>query len=118
MNDSQREFAETLKNKYQEEVDSLFFKINRNGMFAFLGVGMAIAIFGIGGELSGNEITDNLVGVLSGASVVVNAVSGVKRIVEREALKQRIREIEYDLEMDALSTEKPKLYQKTINDQK
>ena len=40
----------------------------------------------------------------------------IKRIVRKEALEQRIREIEYDLEMASLSTDKPKVYQKTIND--
>ena len=39
-----------------------------------------------------------------------------KRIVRKEALEQRIREIEYDLAMDEQSTEKPKIYQKSVND--
>lgn len=118
MNEQQREFAEKQKEEYQSLVNDLYFKINRNGLFAFLGFGMAVAILGIGGELTNNEIIDNLVGVTSGASVIVNCVSGVKRIVEREALKQRIREIDYDLTMDSLSTDRPKVYQKTINDKK
>ena len=77
---------------------------------------MAIAIFAIGGELTTNEIVDNLIGITSGASVIVNGISAVKRIVRKEALEQRIREIEYDLAMDELSTEKPKIYQKSVND--
>ena len=118
MNEQQREYAEKLKEEYQTIINDLYFKINRNGMFAFLGLGMALAIFSIGGELTNNEVIDNLVGVTSGASVVVNSICAVKRIVEREHLKQRVREIDYDLTMDELSTEKPKVYQKTINDKK
>lgn len=118
MNEQQKEFAEGLIAEYQEEVNDLYFKINRNGVFAFCGLGMAIAIFAIGGELTSNEIIDNLIGVTSGASVVVNGISAVKRIIRREALQQRIREIDYDLAMDSLSTDKPKVYQKTNNDKK
>lgn len=118
MNEQQREYAEKLKEEYQAIVNDLYFKINRNGMFAFLGFGMAFAILGIGGELTTNEVIDNFIGVTSGASVIVNAISAVKRIVERETLKQRIREIDYDLTMDELSAERPKVYQKTINDKK
>lgn len=84
--------------------------------FAFCGLGMSIAIFAIGGDLTTNEIVDNLIGITSGASVIVNGISAVKRIVRKEALEQRIREIEYDLAMDELSTDKQKIYQKSIND--
>lgn len=118
MNEQQRQLAEQLINEYQNETNDLYYKINRNGVFAFCGLGMAIAIFAVGGELTTNEIVDNLIGITSGASVIVNGISAVKRIVRKEALEQRIREIEYDLAMDELSTDKPKVYQKTINDKK
>lgn len=116
MNEQQRKLAEKLIDDYQNDANDLYYKINRNGVFAFCGLGMAIAIFAIGGELTTNEIVDNLIGITSGASVIVNGISAVKRIVRKEALEQRIREIEYDLAMDELSTDKPKIYQKSIND--
>ena len=118
MNEQQREYARNLKEEYQKTVLDLYYKINRNGVFAFCGLGMSIAIFAIGGELTPYEALDNFIGVLSGASVIVNGISAVKRICEREALKQRIREIEYDLKMDELSIEKPKVYTKTQFDKK
>lgn len=116
MNEQQRKYAEKLILDYQNESNELYYKINRNGVFAFCGLGMAIAIFAIGGELTTSEIADNLIGITSGATVIINGISAVKRIVRKEALEQRIREIEYDLEMASLSTDKPKVYQKTIND--
>lgn len=118
MNEQQRNYAEQLINEYQNESNDLYYKINRNGVFAFCGLGMAIAIFAVGGELTTNEIVDNLIGITSGASVIVNGISAVKRIVRKESLEQSIREIECDLAMDSLSTDKPKVYQKTINDKK
>lgn len=118
MNEQQREYAESLKEDYQNSVSDSYYKINRNGVFAFCGLGMSIAIFAIGGELTPYETLDNFIGVLSGASVIVNGISAVKRICEREALKQRIREIEYDLKIDDLSSDKPKIYQKTPIDKK
>lgn len=116
MNERQRELAEQLIKDYQDDANELYYKINRNGVLAFCGLGMAIAIFAVGGELTTNEIVDNLIGITSGASVIVNGISAVKRIVRKEAIEQRIREIEYDLLMDSLSDNKPKVYQKTIND--
>jgi hypothetical protein len=113
MNEQQKAFAKETIDEYQSEVNDLYYKINRNGVFAFCGLGMAIAILAVGGELTPSETVDNVVAVLSGASVITNGISAVKRIVRREALKQRIREIEYDLTMDDLSTDKPKVYQKT-----
>lgn len=118
MNEQQREFAEKLIEEYETDVNDLYYKINRNGLVAFCGLGMAIAIFAAGGEVTSNEAINNFIGVSSGASVIVNGISAVKRICRREALKQRIREIEYDLAMDSLSTDKPKVYQKTIADKK
>ena len=118
MNEQQREYAKNLKEEYQKTVPDLYYKINRNGMFAFCGLGMSIAIFAIGGKITPYETLDNFIGVLSGATVVVNGISAGKRICEREALKQRIREIEYDLKMEDLSSSKPKIYQKTPIDKK
>ena len=114
MNEQQKAFAKETIDEYQSEVNDLYYKINRNGVFAFCGLGMAIAILAVGGELTPSETIDNVIAVLSGASVITNGISAVKRIVRREALEQRIREIEYDLTMDDLSSEdKPKVYQKT-----
>lgn len=50
MNEQQREYAESLKEDYQNSVSDLYYKINRNNVFAFCGLGMSIAIFAIGGE--------------------------------------------------------------------
>lgn len=117
MNEQQRNFKIEILKNYQEEIQRLYFMVNRSGMFTFLGVGMAIAIFSIDGEFSHSEVMDNFVGVLSAASAVTNATIGTKRIVERELLKQDARKLEIELAMDELeSPEKPKLYSKKIQD--
>lgn len=117
MNEQQRNFKIELLKNYQEEIQRLYFMVNRSGMFTFLGVGMAIAIFSIDGEFSHSEVMDNFVGVLSAASAVTNATIGTKRIVERELLKQDARKLEIELAMDELeSPEKPKVYSKKIQD--
>ena len=91
MNEQQRNFKIEILKNYQEEIQRLYFMVNRSGMFTFLGVGMVIAIFSIDGEFSHSEVMDNFVGVLSAASAVTNATIGTKRIVERELLKQDAR---------------------------
>ena len=117
MNEQQRNFKIEILKNYQEEIQRLYFMVNRSGMFSFLGVGMAIAIFSIDGEFSHSEVMDNFVGVLSAASAVTNATIGTKRIVERELLKQDARKLEIELAMDELeSPEKPKVYSKKIQD--
>lgn len=117
MNEQQRNFKIEILKNYQEEIQRLYFMVNRSGMFTFLGVGMAIAIFSIDGEFSHSEVMDNFVGVLSAASAVTNATIGTKRIVERELLKQDARKLEIELAMDELeSPEKPKVYSKKIQD--
>lgn len=117
MNEQQRNFKIEILKNYQEEIKKLYFMINRSGMFTFLGVGMAIAIFSIDGEFSHSEVMDNFVGVLSAASAVTNATIGTKRIVERELLKQDARKLEIELAMDELENpEKPKVYSKKIQD--
>ena len=117
MNEQQRNFKIEILKNYQEEIQRLYFMVNRSGMFTFLGVGMAIAIFSIDGEFSHSEVMDNFVGVLSAASAVTNATIGTKRIVERELLKQDARKLEIELAMDELeSPEKPKVYLKKIQD--
>lgn len=117
MNEQQRNFKIEILKNYQEEIQRLYFMVNRSSMFTFLGVGMAIAIFSIDGEFSHSEVMDNFVGVLSAASAVTNATIGTKRIVERELLKQDARKLEIELAMDELeSSEKPKVYSKKIQD--
>ena len=117
MNEQQRNFKIEILKNYQEEIQRLYFMVNRSGMFTFLGVGMAIAIFSIDGEFSHSEVMDNFIGVLSAASAVTNATIGTKRIVERELLKQDARKLEIELAMDELeSPEKPKVYSKKIQD--
>ena len=117
MNEQQRNFKIEILKNYQEGIQRLYFMANRSGMFTFLGVGMAIAIFSIDGEFSHSEVIDNFVGVLSAASAVTNATIGTKRIVERELLKQDARKLEIELAMDELeSPEKPKVYSKKIQD--
>lgn len=117
MNEQQRNFKIEILKNYQEEIQRLYFMVNRSGMFSFLGVGMAIAIFSIDGEFSHSEVMDNFVGVLSAASAVTNATIGTKRIIERELLKQDARKLEIELAMDELeSPEKPKVYSKKLQD--
>ena len=117
MNEQQRNFKIEILKNYQEEIQRLYFMVNRSGMFTFLGVGMAIAIFSIDGEFSHSEVIDNFVGVLSAASAVTNATIGTKRIIERELLKQDARKLEIELTMDELeSPEKPKVYSKKLQD--
>ena len=117
MNEQQRNFKIEILKNYQEEIKRLYFMANRSGMFTFLGVGMAIAIFSIDGEFSHSEVIDNFVGVLSAASAVTNATIGTKRIIERELLKQDARKLEIELTMDELeSPEKPKVYSKKLQD--
>lgn len=117
MNEQQRNFKIEILKNYQEEIQRLYFMANRSGMFTFLGVGMAIAIFSIDGEFSHSEVMDNFVGVLSAASAVTNATIGTKRIIERELLKQDARKLEIELAMDELeSPEKPKVYSKKLQD--
>lgn len=117
MNEQQRNFKIEILKNYQEEIQRLYFMANRSGMFTFLGVGMAIAIFSIDGEFSHSEVMDNFVGVLSAATAVTNATIGTKRIIERELLKQDARKLEIELAMDELeSPEKPKVYSKKLQD--
>ena len=119
MNEQQRNFKIELLKNYQQEIQKLYFQANRSAMFAFLGVGMAIAIFSIDGEFSHNEVMDNFIGVLSAASAVTNATIGTKRIVQQELLKQEARQLEVDLAMDELENpEKPKVYSKKLEDKK
>lgn len=119
MNEQQRNLKIELLKNYQQEIQNLYFKANRSAMFAFLGVGMAIAIFSIDGEFSHNEVMDNFIGVLSAASAVTNATIGTKRIVQQELLKQEARQLEVDLAMDELENpEKPKVYSKKLEDKK
>lgn len=119
MNEQQRNFKIELLKNYQQEIQNLYFKANRSAMFAFLGVGMAVAIFSIDGEFSHNEVMDNFIGVLSAASAVTNATIGTKRIVQQELLKQEARQLEVELAMDELENpEKPKVYSKKLEDKK
>lgn len=117
MNEQQRNFKIELLKNYEEEILKTYFQANRSGMFAFLGVGMAIAIFAIDGEFSHNEVIDNFVGIISAASAVTNATIGTKRIVKHEMLKQEVRLLELELANDELEhPEKPKVYSKKLQD--
>lgn len=117
MNEQQRKFKIELLKNYEEEILKTYFQANRSGVFAFLGVGMAIAIFAIDGEFSHNEVIDNFVGMISAASAVTNATIGTKRIVKHEMLKQEVRLLELELANDELEhPEKPKVYSKKLQD--
>ena len=117
MNEQQRNFKIEILKNYEEEIQRLYFQVNRSGMFTFLGVGMAVAIFAIDGEFSHNEVMDNFIGIISAASAVTNATIGTKRIVERELLKQDARQLEVELANDELENpEKPKVYSKKLQD--
>lgn len=117
MNEQQRKFKIEILKNYEEEIQRLYFQVNRSGMFTFLGVGMAVAIFAIDGEFSHSEVMDNFVGIISAASAVTNATIGTKRIVERELLKQDARQLEVELANDELENpEKPKVYSKKLQD--
>ena len=117
MNEQQRNFKIELLKNYEEEILKTYFQANRSGMFAFLGVGMAIAIFAIDGEFSHNEVIDNFVGIISAASAVTNATIGTKRIVKHEMLKQEVRLLELELANDELEhPEKTKVYSKKLQD--
>ena len=113
MNEKQKNYTLKEIKDYKEQINKLWFKINQSGMFAFCGTGLAIAIFGIDNETV-NTVVENFVGVASAASVVYNATSAVRRIVESESLKHTVRMLEHDLEMDNLE-EKPKEYTKIQN---
>lgn len=117
MNEQQRKFKIELLKNYEEEILKTYFQANRSGVFAFLGVGMAVAIFAIDGEFSHNEVIDNFVGIISAASAVTNATIGTKRIVKHEMLKQEVRLLELELANDELEhPEKPKVYSKKLQD--
>ena len=116
MNDKQVEYTKQEIKRYSEEIDDLWFKINRSGLFAFLGTGLAIAIFAIDHEQQSiTEIVENLIGITSAATTTISAVSCVKRIVNRESLKNTVRLLEHDIAMSELE-EKPKVYTKTIKE--
>mgnify|MGYP003309858894 CR=1 FL=1 len=82
MNEQQRKFKIEILKNYEEEIQRLYFQVNRSGMFTFLGVGMAVAIFAIDGEFSHSEVMDNFVGIISAASAVTNATIGTKRYAQ------------------------------------
>ena len=108
----QKEYTKNEIRKYSEEIEDLWFKINKNSLFAFLGTALAITIFAIEPKQQEvNETIENLIGITSAATTVVNATSCVKKIVNREALKHTIRMLEHDLAMSTLQ-EKPKIYRK------
>ena len=107
MNQAQRDHTKETIANYQQEINRLYYKINQNAMFAFLGTSLAITIFAIEQEQEAlNESLKNLLGILSGASTVINATCCVKKIVKRELLEQDVRNMEYNLKIDEL--DKPK----------
>lgn len=115
MNEAQKDYTIKKITEYNERIDELYFGINRNTLFAFCGVGLAIAIFAINvGEFSGNETLDNFVGVTSAASTVLNGISAVKKICEKAGLEHTVRTLEHQIAMSDL--EQPKQYVKEHQD--
>ena len=110
MNEKQKNYTLNEINGYKERINELWYRINRNALFAFCGTGIAISIFGMDKETA-NTITENFVGVVSAASVVYNATSAVRKIAESESLTHTVRMLEHELAMDELQ-EKPKVYTK------
>lgn len=110
MNEKQKNYTLNEIKGYKEQVNELWYRINRNALFAFCGTGLAISIFGMDKETV-NTVVENFVGIVSAASVVYNATSAVRRIAERESLNHTVRILEHELEMDNLQ-EKPKVYTK------
>ncbi len=107
MNEQQRNYTIKEIERYSETIDELYYKVNRNAFFAFCGVALAVAIFAVnGGEFTGVETTDNLVGVLSAGLATYNSVKAVQRICEKASLEHTVRVLEHDLAMDEL--DKPK----------
>lgn len=107
MNEQQRNYTIKEIERYNDTTDDLYFKVNRNAFFAFCGVALAVAIFAInGGEFTGSETTDNLVGVSSAGLAAYNSIKAVQRICEKASLEHTVRVLEHNLAMDEL--DKPK----------
>lgn len=107
MNDEQKNYTIKEISRYKEEIDKLYYRVNRNAMFAFCSAGLAIAIFAINnGEFSGNEIYDNLIGMSATGATVYNGIKAIQRICERAGLEHTVRMLEHETAMDDL--DKPK----------
>lgn len=107
MNEEQKNYTIQEISSYEQEIDSLYYKVNRNAMFAFCSASLAIAIFVINkGEFSGNEIYDNLIGMSATGTTVYNGIKAVQRICEKAGLEHTVRILEHNLAMADL--EKPK----------
>lgn len=114
MNEPQREYTIKEIKRYSERVDDLYYSVNKHAFFTFCGVALAVAIFAInGGEFTGIETTDNLVGVTSTGFAAYNGVKAVQRICEKASLEHTIRMLDHELAMDEL--DKPKQLIKTSN---
>lgn len=108
MNSKQKDFTIKEIAEYKGQINDLYYKINRNAMFTFCGVSLAVAIFAMnGGEFSGNEILDNLVGISSIATSTVNGVKAIQRICEKAGLEHTVRVLEHNLNMSKLEEDKP-----------
>lgn len=117
MNEPQREYTIKEIKRYSERVDDLYYSVNKHAFFTFCGVALAVAIFAInGGEFTGIETTDNLVGVTSTGFAAYNGVKAVQRICEKASLEHTVRVLEHDLAMDDL--DKPKQLVKVPNESK
>lgn len=113
MNEQQRNYTINEIKKYNDRINDLYFRTNRHGFFTFCGVALAVAIFAInGGEFSGNEITDNFVGITSTGFAAYSGVKAVQSICEKASLEHTVRVLEHDLAMDELD-DKPKQLIKT-----
>ena len=108
MNEKQKDFTIKEIDKYNGQINDLYYKINRNTMFTFCGVSLAVAVFAInGGEFSGNEIIDNLVGISSIATSAVNGVKAIQSICEKAGLEHTVRVLEHELKIEELKEENP-----------
>ena len=107
MNDQQKEYTIKEIDKYNGQINDLYYKTNRNAMFTFCGVSLAVVIFALnGGEFSGNEILDNFIGITSIASSTVSGIKAIQSICEKAGLEHTVRDLEYNLKMEELE-EKP-----------
>ena len=107
MNEQQKDYTIKKIEEYNDEINELYYGINRNSMFTFCGVALAVAIFAInGGEFSENEVLDNFIGISSIASSTVNGLSAIKKICEKASLEHTVRMLEHQIKLDELESPK------------
>lgn len=107
MNKQQKDYTIKEIDSYNKQIDSLYYRINRNAMFTFCGVGLAVATFVMNnGEVPTNEVLDNFIGVAASGAAVYNGVKAVQRICERASLQHTVRMLEHEKAMSELETPK------------